>query len=87
MVYLLVVLTARTLSRNQAIQHTHTNHPHSSPAYNYYNTIQDWASDLNLFKSGVTANPTNVKIRNNYGMELKAANQLDQAREQYKVSV
>lgn len=61
MVYLLVVLTARTLSRNQ-----------------------DWASDLNLFKSGVTANPTNVKIRNNYGMELKAANQLDQAREQYK---
>ena len=31
-------------------------------------------------------NPMNVKIRNNYGMELKAIGRVEEARRQYMVS-
>ena len=50
-----------------------------------YNTLQDWASDIKLFESGVRVNPNNVKLHNNYGMELKAAGRIQEARNQYKV--
>ena len=52
-----------------------------------YNVIQDWNSDFALFESGVKVNPMNVKIRNNYGMELKAVGRVEEARIQYLVSV
>ena len=47
--------------------------------------LQDWASDIKLFESGVRVNPNNVKLHNNYGMELKAAGRIQEARNQYKV--
>lgn len=47
--------------------------------------MQDWESDLTLFESGVKVIPENVKIRNNYAMELKSAGRLDEARLQYQV--
>lgn len=47
---------------------------------------QDWASDFKLFESGVCVNPMNVKLRNNYGIELKAAGRVEEARYQYLVS-
>lgn len=46
---------------------------------------QDWNTDLKLFKSGVRVNPNNVKLRNNYGIELKAAGRVEEARRQYQV--
>lgn len=47
--------------------------------------MQDWESDLALFESGVKVIPENVKIRNNYAMELKSAGRLDEASLQYQV--
>ena len=47
--------------------------------------LQDWASDISLFESGVQVNPNNVKLHNNYAMELKSAGRVVEAREQYKV--
>ena len=46
---------------------------------------QDWATDFKLFESGVRVNPLNVKLRNNYGIELKTANRVEEAMYQYKV--
>ncbi|KAL5484578.1 hypothetical protein EMCRGX_G021103 [Ephydatia muelleri] len=48
---------------------------------------KDWESDLTLFESGVKVIPENVKIRNNYAMELKSAGRLDEARLQYQRSL
>lgn len=38
-----------------------------------------------LFTSGVKVNPSNVKLRNNLGMELKSAGRLEEAQHQYRV--
>ena len=46
---------------------------------------KDWANDFKLFESGVRVNPMNVKLRNNYGIELKAAGRVQEALHQYKV--
>ena len=51
------------------------------------NILQDWASDIKLFESGVRVNPNNVKLHNNYAMELKAAGRIQEARNQYKVLI
>ena len=48
-------------------------------------SVQDWTTDFNLFESGVKTNPSNVKLRNNYAMELKSANRITEARAQYEV--
>ena len=48
-------------------------------------TLQDWATDLSLFESGTKVNYGNVKVRNNYGMELKAAGRIEEARAHYQV--
>ena len=40
---------------------------------------------MKLFESGVRVNPANVKLHNNYAMELKAAGRIQEARNQYKV--
>ena len=50
-----------------------------------YSLPQDWATDFALFMSGVKVNPNNVKLRNNLGMELKAAGRLEEAQHQYLV--
>ena len=47
--------------------------------------LQDWNTDLDLFISGVKVNPMNVKLRNNLGLELKAAGRLEEAQHQYLV--
>lgn len=47
--------------------------------------LQDWQSDYSLFESGVAVMPSNVKLRNNYGMELKAVGRVAEAVAQYKV--
>jgi len=49
--------------------------------------LQDWASDISLFESGVEVNPNNVKLHNNYAMELKSAGRIEEAREQYKLAM
>ena len=49
--------------------------------------MQDWATDFSLFESGVKTNPNNVKLRNNYAMELKSAGRITEARAQYEVSL
>lgn len=46
---------------------------------------QDWSSDLSLYASGVKVLPTNVKMHNNYAMELKAIGRVEEARKHYKV--
>ena len=46
---------------------------------------QDWESDLTLFESGVKVIPENVKIQNNYAMELKSAGRLEEAKLHYQV--
>ena len=46
---------------------------------------QDWETDFKLFESGVKVIPMNVKIRNNYAMELKGRGQTEEARKQYQV--
>lgn len=48
--------------------------------------FQDWATDFALFESGVRVNPLNVKLRNNYGIELKSAGRVTEALHQYKVT-
>ena len=54
--------------------------------YFHLSILQDWKSDFALFESGVKINPMNVKLRNNYGMELKAIGRVEEARRQYLVS-
>ena len=46
---------------------------------------QDWSSDLGLFESAVKVIPDNVKVRNNYGMELNSAGRVAEAKVQYQV--
>lgn len=48
---------------------------------------KDWESDLALFESGVKVIPENVKIRNNYAMELKSAGRLEEAKFHYQRSL
>ena len=48
--------------------------------------VQDWASDLDLFRSGAVTNPNNVKMHNNYAMELKERGRFEEARHHYLVS-
>ncbi|XP_019850995.1 PREDICTED: transmembrane and TPR repeat-containing protein 1-like [Amphimedon queenslandica] len=47
----------------------------------------DWHSDLSLFESGVRANPGNVKLHNNYAMELKSAGRFKEAEKYYKIAM
>ena len=47
--------------------------------------MQDWSTDFLLFESGVKTLPQNVKMRNNYAMELKSRGLKEEARSQYKV--
>ena len=49
-------------------------------------TSQDWNSDLSLYASGVKVLPSNVKMHNNYAMELKGIGSVEEARRHYKVS-
>ena len=49
-------------------------------------STQDWATDLALFRSGTVTNPNNVKMHNNYAMELKERGRFDEARIHYLVS-
>lgn len=72
------------LEHMHAVAHAITTMQHI-PKPNAYNTLQDWASDIKLFESGVRVNPNNVKLHNNYGMELKATGRTQEARRQYKV--
>ena len=46
---------------------------------------QDWASDLSLYAAGVKVLPANVKMHNNYAMELKGIGHVEEARKHYKV--
>ena len=39
-----------------------------------------------LFESGVRVNPNNVKLLNNYAMELKSAGRLEESQRHYLVS-
>lgn len=48
---------------------------------------KDWETDFKLFESGVKVIPTNVKLRNNYGMELKEKSRIEEARRQYQASI
>jgi len=48
---------------------------------------QDWYSDITLYKSGILLNPRNVKMYNNYGLELKSSGRVREAEQQYMVSV
>lgn len=47
--------------------------------------LQDWVSDLKLFESGAKVNPSNAKILNNLGMELKSAGHIPEAQYLYEV--
>ena len=47
--------------------------------------MQDWSTDFRLYESGVKVLPQNVKMRNNYAMELKSIGLREQARKQYEV--
>ena len=53
----------------------------------YFSLIfaKDWKSDLSLFESGINVNPKNVKLQNNYAMELKSAEQLEKSKKHYLV--
>ena len=39
-----------------------------------------------MYESGVRMNPRNVKMYNNYGLELKAAGRINEAEKSYLVS-
>lgn len=47
--------------------------------------MQDWETDFKLFESGVKVIPANVKLRSNYGLELKEKGRVEEAKKQYKV--
>ena len=38
-----------------------------------------------MFESGVRVIPSNVKLRSNYGLELKERGRVEEARRQYEV--
>ncbi len=40
---------------------------------------------MKLFESGVKVIPNNVKLRSNYGLELKEKGRADEAKQQYEV--
>ncbi|XP_065837876.1 protein O-mannosyl-transferase TMTC3-like [Oscarella lobularis] len=44
----------------------------------------DWQTDINLYKSGVKINPTNVKMYSNYGLELKNRGEVATAKDLYQ---
>jgi tetratricopeptide (TPR) repeat protein len=48
---------------------------------------KDWSSDLLLFESGVKMNPNNVKMINNYAMELKSAARFEESQKYYKMAM
>eukprot|EP00117_Sycon_ciliatum_P049950 scpid55659/ scgid35334/ Transmembrane and TPR repeat-containing protein 3 len=48
---------------------------------------EDWNTDLQLYESGVRANPNNVKLHNNYGMMLVELGRHDDALRAYNAAL
>ncbi|XP_065917922.1 protein O-mannosyl-transferase TMTC4-like [Dysidea avara] len=48
---------------------------------------QDWYSDITLYKSGILLNPRNVKMHNNYGLELKSSGRVREAEQHYMKAI